>query len=208
MKLIGLTQRVVFCPDYKESRDALDQRWIKLLHELGYTPYPIPNNTQVIPEIITLPLQGIIFTGGNIISKDALERDLVETALLNHCIKNKVPVLGVCGGMQLILTHFGSKIQTVTDHVNTKHLIEFQGKKISVNSYHHYGALEVEKPLEVVSLCQDGVVEAVRHQWLPIEAIMWHPEREEPFNPVNKELISRLFASKASEFKGLCLQQL
>ncbi len=42
MKKIGLTQRVEVVASYQERRDCLDQSWINLLLELGYTPIPLP----------------------------------------------------------------------------------------------------------------------------------------------------------------------
>ena len=75
MKLIGITQRVVFSSNYGERRDSLDQRWATLLHHLKYTPYPIPNDIRFLPTILSLPIQGIILTGGNTLNTDTPERD-------------------------------------------------------------------------------------------------------------------------------------
>ena len=35
----------------------------------------------------------------------------------------------------------------------------------------------MSKDFEILAKAKDGVIEAIRHQKLPIEAWMWHPEK-------------------------------
>ena len=41
---VGITQRVDRFESYNENRDALDQRLIDWVIQLGYMPIPIPNS--------------------------------------------------------------------------------------------------------------------------------------------------------------------
>jgi len=194
MKLIGITQRVTFVPEYRERRDALDQKWVSLLHGCGYLPYPIPNHPGLLSSILRLPLQGIILTGGNTLNTDAPERDQVEKKILEYALAHPIPVLGVCRGMQLILSHFGFPLKKVKGHVGTWHTVDFATEKRQENSYHEYGAFEVRTPLKITGMAEDGVIEAVQHIHLPIHGIMWHPERNHPFNDSDVRLLHQIFA--------------
>lgn len=193
MTIIGITQRVSTVSKYGERRDALDQRWALLLQICGYTPYPIPNNIKILDAIFHFPLKGIILTGGNTWGKEAPERDEVERAILHHALKHFLPVLGVCRGMQGIIQHFGACLEKVDGHVAVSHKISLEGQKCYVNSYHEFGALTVQKPLTVIGQAEDGVIEAVKHVSLPIQGIMWHPERNYPFADYDKTLLCNFF---------------
>lgn len=193
MKLIAITQRVSTELDCGERRDTLDQRWASFLHICGFTPYPIPNKFELLSSILSLPFHGIILTGGNTLHRDAPERDGVEKALLEYALAHALPLLGVCRGMQLILSYFGSPLKEVIGHITSTHDILLNGKETHVNSYHHYGAFEVHPPLKIIGQAKDGVVEAVKHEHLPIQGIMWHPERNSPFTASDKKLLHDMF---------------
>lgn len=202
MKLIGITQRVAFAPKYGERRDVLDQRWASFLHRCGYLPYPIPNHVDLLSFILKLPLVGIVLTGGNTLNSDAPERDQVEKKILEHALTNRLPLLGVCRGMQLILGHFGSSLEKIQGHVGTLHTVNLKTEKTQKNSYHKYGAFEVRPPLTVLGIAEDGVIEAVKHAHLPIFGIMWHPERNHPFIDSDIRLLRKIFCMQTSEIQG------
>ncbi len=46
-----------------------------------------------------------------------------------------------------------------------------------VNSSHHQAADRLGDGLRAVQWTEDGVVEALRHETLPVFAVQWHPER-------------------------------
>ena len=193
MKLVGITQRVEIISENEERRDALDQRWASFLIECGYMIYPIPNCIEMLPAVLLMPLYGVILTGGNTLDTDAPERDVVETTLLKYSIDHALPLLGVCRGMQIILNHFGSVLKQVSGHVVNSHSILLEDRIVDVNSYHNYGAYEVTAPLKVIGKSEDGVIEAIEHDYLPIKGVMWHPERHQPFTLSDKNMITHLF---------------
>ena len=197
MKLIGVTQRVEISLRDQERRDALDQRWASFLYECGYMIYPIPNKIELVENVFSLPLDGLVLTGGNSLHTDAPERDLVETALLEYAINSRLPLLGVCRGMQMILSYFGAVLREVKGHVVKSHAVFLENEVAQVNSYHNYGAYEVNLPLKVLGRSEDGVVEAVMHQHLPIKGVMWHPERHQPFTLSDKDEVKKIFGLKA-----------
>ncbi|MCA9691579.1 MAG: gamma-glutamyl-gamma-aminobutyrate hydrolase family protein [Myxococcales bacterium] len=210
---IGLTQRVEVVASYGERRDCLDQEWTTLLEALELTPVPLANRLREPARAIeALGLDGIIFTGGNDLAflpgatNAAPERDALEAAALDHCLARGLPALGVCRGMQRVVTHLGGALVEVTGHVATRHAISriaaptrrdvpAVDDRDAVNSFHNFGVREGElgPALEALALAPDGTVEALAHRDAPLLAVMWHPERD-PRDPRDRALISALFS--------------
>ena len=53
--------------------------------------------------------------------KLTLKRNKVEKSIIKFSIKNKIPLLGVCRGMQLVNIYFGGKIR-LKNHMRTNHI--------------------------------------------------------------------------------------
>lgn len=207
---IGLTQRVEIIESYDEKRDCLDQRWTQLLDLSGLVIIPLAN-CMSHPELFieSLGLSGFILTGGNDLSflskvkKISEERERTEKIILDYAEKYSLPVLGVCRGMQVLNDFFGGEMTAVEGHVARRHKVKSDsGFKAlrgynQVNSFHHWGILPdgLGKGLEAVVFAADDTVEAFYHRDLPWVGIMWHPERENPFNERDLGLIKWLFGT-------------
>ena len=205
MRRIGLTQRVEVVPDYGERRDALDQNWAKLLGEAGLLPQPLSNAVaHVAAYVDSLDLAGVILTGGNDLARferarnPAPERDRFEWALVEACRARQLPILGVCRGMQVLNLYFGGALERATGHVRTRHRLLWDDDALEVNSYHDYvvPSSGVGDDLRITARCEDGTVEAFRHDDRRIEGVMWHPERERPFHDRDVALLRRLFGEE------------
>jgi putative glutamine amidotransferase len=205
MKRLGITQRVEKINDYAEQRDCLDQRWASMALQLGYLPLPLPSIAidQVPMLLDNLKLDGVLLSGGNSIASlnpadedSSLERDAFELALLSESFDRKIPVLGICRGMQLINVKLGGRLSPINGHVAERHLITHQDDipmpKI-VNSYHNWGISSEELATELIPLAFDsaGNIEAFESSVKTLLGIMWHPEREYPFNSLDIELLKR-----------------
>jgi gamma-glutamyl-gamma-aminobutyrate hydrolase PuuD len=197
---IAISQRVTVLLDREERRDAIDQRWFDFFHQCDLLPILIPNHKTLAAKILNqTPVKGVLLTGGNdLISYggDAPERDSTELYLLQYCMEKNLPLLGVCRGMQLIQDHFGVKLAKVTNHVATIHKIKFQNKEIEVNSFHNFAALDSTEDLRIIGQSNDEVVEAIEHQHFPIQGIMWHPERNSPFQEFDINFVKSFFSNK------------
>lgn len=194
-KRIAVTQRVEYIEATGERRDALSQEWTSLAESCGFLFLLLPNHLPIVHELLeTWRPDGIILTGGNDLAAyggGAPERDELEQFLIQYSAEEKIPLLGVCRGMQMILSQFGTKLQTVEGHVRVEHLLS-NGDK--VNSFHSWGALECQRPLIPIAWSADGVLEAVKHQeytWM--QGIMWHPERYHPMRERDIRLIREVF---------------
>ena len=133
----------------------------------------------------------ILLSGGNDIGQYN-ERDLTETWLVEYALKYKLPLLGICRGMQMMAHLAGSVLSNVFGHIATRHVItgEISAK---VNSYHNFGLKSAPDSYKVLASGEDGVIEAIRHLHLPWEGWMWHPEREAPFVDADMNRARALF---------------
>jgi gamma-glutamyl-gamma-aminobutyrate hydrolase PuuD len=199
VRTVLVTQRVVVDPTSGERRDALDQNWHRFLERCDLRAVPVPNQLGAAEHVIrTVPHAGIVLSGGNdlaCVGGDAPERDAVETRLLDHASAARLPVLGVCRGMQLLVARFGGALEEVAGHARTEHRIEIDGSSRLVASYHRFGCRAAPAVLEVLARADDGVVEAVRHRELALCGIMWHPERATPAHPDDVALFRRWFGA-------------
>ena len=205
---IGISLRIVEAPNYEEERDALSHDWTSLLEELGFVSVHIPNTLKNLEDFLEeMNLDGVVLSGGDNIGENK-NRDKTENKLLAYALEKKIPVIGVCRGMQLINNYFGGKISTdaSTIHLAKKHDIEitdenfsslFKSSSFHVNTYHK-NLIQTEgmgnglKSFAIFN--KDGSVEGFFHEKLPIIGVMWHPERDPDIN--SKAIISTIFKNK------------
>lgn len=198
-RIILFTQRVEIVESYQERRDCADQRIVELIEACGYLAVPIPNSAGQIENLIQeIRPAGIILTGGNSMAKyggNAPERDATDCVLIRLAEERRLPLYGFCRGMQSVLDYYGNKLEEVEGHVGIRHTVKEKEEVFEVNSYHRQGCLKLEKGcgLRVLARTEDSVIEEICHDMLPIEATMWHPEREQVFSDRDIKRIKRLF---------------
>ncbi len=173
----------------------------------------------------------VVFTGGEDVhpslygKEDYLEyceppdfdrkRDAFEWQLLDLCLRSRLPLLGICRGMQLMNVFYGGTLipdlpsWTKFDHAKDalgkprEHSVRvdpysslyecLQQKKGMINSLHHQSVDRIGKGLLVSSLSDDGVAESLekrnRIETDPfLLAVQWHPERMDRNDPFVKPL--------------------
>ncbi|WP_181860726.1 gamma-glutamyl-gamma-aminobutyrate hydrolase family protein [Streptomyces diacarni] len=198
MTLIGITQRVQPANEFGERRDALDIRWPDFFAACGIAPVPLPNRPDLVLTVARESgVRGLVLSGGDdlaVYGGPSPHRDETENRLLAWAVEHDIPVLGVCRGMQIILRAYGTELTEVSDHVATRHTIT-QGRE--VNSYHRMAARAVLPPLRALAYSGD-VVEAVEHDHARVQGIMWHPERERPFDPRDVHSVRAFFSTSST----------
>lgn len=181
---IAVSQRIDSLPERAERRDSLDQRLISFLARLDLMPLPLPNGLKecglLSAWLSDLRPEGLVLSGGNDIGVES-DRDDTEKIALEWAIYGRLPVLGICRGMQFLGVHAGGKLTRVEGHVRTRHALrgEISG---SANSFHDFALSDMPSGYRMLACAEDGHVEAMRHCQLPIEGWMWHPEREADFD--------------------------
>jgi anthranilate synthase component II len=93
------------------------------------------------------------------------------------------PVLGVCLGMQGLVTAYGGTVERVTPAHGEVASVEHDGRGVFAGlppglaavRYHSLAAVTVPDALEV-SARTGAVVMGVRHRSLPLEGVQFHPE--------------------------------
>lgn len=102
-------------------------------------------------------------------------------------LKSKLPILGVCLGMQIIARSFGAEIKKAKFLKHGKiSLINHDEKTIFANIPQNfkacqYNSLEVKKELfpkslEISATADDNSIMGIRHKKLHLEGVQFHPE--------------------------------
>ena len=208
IKRIGITLRIETIEKYDEKRDAISHDWTKFLQDSDALPIFIPNTlTDTKYFLEKMKLDGLILSGGDN-KGDDIERDKTEQEIIELSVKNKIPLLGICRGMQVINDFFGGEIIATNNlnHVAKHHEIQlvddnfqkfFQSEKIEVNSFHNNIIKNetIGNDLQVFAVSEnDQTVEGFYHKDLPIIGVMWHPERDK--NVQNQSQLMKIFFEK------------
>ena len=205
---IGISSRIVNSEKYDEKRDAISHDWPQFIEKIGANMILIPNSlTNVNNFLNDMNINGIILSGGDNIGDDR-ERDETENKILNFAITNKIPLFGVCRGMQVINKFFKGSIEKNNNsfHIKNCHEISLVNKNIistlktnslKVNSFHNNIIKNSNLGNGIESFAKvdhDDTIEGFFHLNFPIIGVMWHPERD--FNYENKLLIKNFFNKK------------
>lgn len=138
------------------------------------------------------------------------ERDEMELAICKSFYKLKKPMMGVCRGIETINVALGGTlIQDIPSMVELSahkqslfpdkpaHYVksaegskmrELFGEEFIVNTHHHQAVKTCAPGFRATAVTDEGVIEAIEHESLPIIATQWHPERmigEENFEMEN-----------------------
>jgi anthranilate synthase component 2 len=107
--------------------------------------------------------------------------------LVRDAAAKKMPVFGVCLGLQAIGEAFGAKVTRAPEPMHGKvsaithrggTLFEGLASPLHATRYHSLCLDPATLPgdLEVCARSSDGVIQAIAHRSLPITAVQFHPE--------------------------------
>ncbi|MBF0332303.1 MAG: gamma-glutamyl-gamma-aminobutyrate hydrolase family protein [Alphaproteobacteria bacterium] len=215
MKVIGITLDSEEPGGYsKLPWYALRKNYCEAVVAAGGMPILLPHEPELAAGYLDL-IDGLLITGGAFDVDPALfgaatrhatvilkaRRTAFELAALRGALDRDLPVLGICGGQQLLnVVLGGTLIQHIPDAVpdclaheqpnprtepghdvlvspgTLLHRIAGR-ERLSVNSAHHQAALAVGPGVVVDALAPDGVIEGIevlgRRFCLGVQ---WHPE--------------------------------
>lgn len=141
------------------------------------------------------------------------ERTETELIVLKESCERTIPVLGICGGMQLLNVFFGGSLyqdissflpDAVPHEKGAVHDILIENgtllhrvsgsSEFDVKSYHHQAVKDIGAGLRVSATAPDGIVEGIEAtKPVYIVGVQWHPERE------HSEFADRIFESFVEE---------
>jgi putative glutamine amidotransferase len=142
------------------------------------------------------------------------ERDAYELALVRAAIRRRMPVLGICRGMQILNVAYGGGIEQhlpdVVGHEDHRHTpgtfadhdVDLEAgslaaratgaERTAVKSHHHQGVREIGDGLVVTGRSEDDTVEALEDPSCPFMlGVLWHPEEDEKSQLI-KSLVSEV----------------
>lgn len=136
---------------------------------------------------------GILLTGG-------YTKGPLDDYLIRYALENKLPLLGICQGMQsMAMYNANIRLLPVTGHYTKEdpHPVYLeksclsnllQTNKIYVNSYHHEQVKE-SNIFTIVGRSEDGVVEAVENKNHSFQVgVQWHPERMILYDDISNKI--------------------
>jgi putative glutamine amidotransferase len=188
-------------------RDALDQRLVQFVALAGLVPIPVPNGlgedgrdgSSVQAWLRAINPGALILSGGNDVGEYP-ERDDTERCVLSWAEAKRVPVLGICRGLQMMAVWGGVHLVRREGHVRTRHCLKVETAAgewpTDVNSFHNWVIASCPAGYEITARAEDDSIEAIKHTALPWEGWMWHPERETPFSTQDLNRLKRLFRGR------------
>jgi putative glutamine amidotransferase len=200
----------------KEPTYFLRARYVRAIEELGGVPVilPLVADRSARRRLLT-SIDGLLLTGSGPDLDPTLygesqryrfplvaeRRSSFELDLVRLAIRNQIPTLAICGGMQTMNVACGgtlyqdlpAQVNDVLEHrqqtpaVQLSHSITItpgslldrivKRTRMKVNSSHHQSVKTVGRTLLASAAAPDGIVEAIEHPRLPFFlGLQWHPE--------------------------------
>jgi putative glutamine amidotransferase len=207
-----------------------DLDYVEGVAEAGGVPVVLPPAVGLrAAEALLDGLDGLLLSGGSDLNPGYYDEgpipelgvtlpewDAFDMALLRLALRRRIPVFGICRGMQIlnvalggtlhqdlhsqlgadILKHRQERPRWQPTHevelLDRSYLAKFTERQtLGVNSYHHQGIKALADALAVSARSSDGVIEAVESRnfsehWLL--GVQWHPEGMRDTSPEHRNL--------------------
>jgi putative glutamine amidotransferase len=215
--------RVGFTLDFEEGGKgqyslypwyAMRENYLTSISNLGAMPVPLMHEVALVEEYLTL-IDALVVTGGDFdvspelygqaIQSDTVSlkerRTMFELAMIRGALERNMPILGICGGQQLLAVAMGGTlIQHIPDTIENPlaheqpnprneagHAVKIEkntllhdivGKEtIMVNSAHHQAVESVGQGGIINAVAEDGVIEGMEYpDYKFCIGVQWHPE--------------------------------
>ncbi len=179
--------------DRKEDRYLIDKEYIEAIERAGGLPVLIPylESDEALRSVMN-QIHGLLLSGGGDldpihygqepqnVKKLVPERDHVELFMTREAFERRIPILGICRGIQTLNVALGGTL--IQDLTDLQHYQDAEGYVLThtiriakdsllaellgttetrVNSFHHQAVEEVAPSLKATAWAADGTIEAV-----------------------------------------------
>ena len=123
-KFILISMRQDYFYNGKELRFCIDTKLIDWVSSLGFQPLLVSDikTLNFFLKQNKLKIKGILLSGGNDINKNSL-RYKIEKRLTDISKNKKIPLLGICHGLQFINFIEKGTLKKIKNHVGVNHKI-------------------------------------------------------------------------------------
>lgn len=223
---------IAITTDIKDGHFVIEEKYAHAVIRAGGIPLLIPSvtgSTELIVETMNA-VDGLLLPGSRDMDPKfynekphlklkpmSIERTETEFSVLEQAIETNKPVLGICGGMQLLNVFYGGSLyQDILSHIpdalvhekGRVHkievtegtvLYEISGRKsFGVKSYHHQSVNKVGGGLRVNAVTSDGIIEGIESEDAPfILGVQWHPELED--TQISKEIFNKFIQESSKK---------
>lgn len=142
--------------------------------------------------------------------------DLFWIHAANYALEHKMPVLGICRGLQLVNVAFGGSLYQDLSYMNPGHMLHSQNQNrdqlihkvtmdpdshlasiigpepVYTNTMHHQCVKEPGKGLRITAHTADGIPEALETADGQFILVQWHPEELQDSEPRMRGLFKDL----------------
>ncbi len=205
--------------NFRNGDCTLAEPYYSSLLAAGAVPIILPpfEDIQGI-DLILSRTDGILLSGGADIDPEYMDespldcisinpkRDFPEMALIRLAYARRIPMLGICRGIQMLAAALGGELyQDIcsqheggcinhsqdTERHESSHTVQvkkdtllhslLQEETVPVNSFHHQAVKKVPEGFRISAQAPDGIIEAMEHcRFRSILGVQWHPECMHP----------------------------
>lgn len=186
--------------------------YVDALRQAGHIPLVVvrTGDTNRLAKVLSM-LDAVILTGGVDVDPalygakrspkcgpSNAERDAFDRSVLDYAVAHRLPILGVCRGVQMINVYFGGtlwqdlpsefpgvgrhqgkigeRVHEVAFEPTSRLARQLGTTNVRLNSQHHQAVKDVAPGFRVAARAPDGVIEAIESENLPIVGVQGHPE--------------------------------
>jgi putative glutamine amidotransferase len=207
-----------------------NRSYVQAVLRAGGAPVLLPPvEDDAVLAAVRAPLDGLLLSGGGDVDPvhygeailpecDPPEpaRDYTELALTRWALEERLPILGICRGMQMLNIALGGSLYQdlpsqcvgIVRHNNVPqvgstigHMLRVRPDsqlatvlgtvQLGVNSFHHQAVKRPGAGVEVVAWAEDEVAEAIEAADYPfVMAVQYHPEALDPADEPSRRLFA------------------
>jgi len=134
-------------------------------------------------EIDLASFNGIILSGSSNLNVSYNPADYSKSLITELTIA-RVPILGICFGMQFLADFYGGRINcrdehgwTVTSLDTKSSLLSGYNRRELTYMSHIYSLISLPNDFKIIATTEWNAIAGFSHKVLPVYGVMWHPEK-------------------------------